>query len=615
MPDMSEAALDPLLLEDVLAERAALATALLDAAPRLARGQEPAVLLRILCDALTDATAHIRLAWMTVSTADAQVLTPQYAVGPATGYAQAVALDNGPHMSRCPTRLALATGQAQLAAVPDDRFFSAWRALAANHGIAEILSFPLELGKDQLRAVITLYADVPGYFRRIGTEIFSAFTRLGQELLQQAMLRSQLEAVESFDSLTGLLSRRAIQDIAELELARCHRHRRPLALLLFNLDRFKLINDGFGHQQGDAVLKQVAQLARTVLRKGDFVGRWSGGEILCLLPDADEAMALDMAERLRLAVADMRVRLGADAVQVSISAGIAAYPGDGESLHALLAAADAALYEAKAAGRNRVMGANRLPQRLFRMGSTLDTALRDGRIAAAYQPIVELASGRVVADEALARLQEPEGGVLDACHFMDAATRLQLAHRVDYAVFLHALSRCWSQMQAGSALKHFINISGDLMRHPELVEDMLRHAKNTCPACADNPGLEKPIVIEITERELLGDAELARELLMPFLDFGFRLALDDFGSGYSSFQYLADLPFTYLKIEGSLVRRVQEPRVRAILQGIQNTASDLGLITLAEFIEDEATAEQLRRIGVDWGQGHYFGGPVLEEGR
>ncbi len=113
------------------------------------------------------------------------------------------------------------------------------------------------------------------------------------------------------------------------------------------------------------------------------------------------------------------------------------------------------------------------------------------------------------------------------------------------------------------------------------------------------------------ERELLDDLPATRRMLQPFLDSGIRLALGDFGSGYSSYQYLADLPFSFLKIEGALIRRVTEPRTRTIVQGIQRTAADLGLVTLAEYVENEQIADIAREIGIDWGQGYYFGKPVL----
>jgi EAL domain-containing protein (putative c-di-GMP-specific phosphodiesterase class I) len=168
-----------------------------------------------------------------------------------------------------------------------------------------------------------------------------------------------------------------------------------------------------------------------------------------------------------------------------------------------------------------------------------------------------------------------------------------------------------ASQQRDRPLTHFVNISGNLLHHPDVVTELLEEAQRSCLVCSDRIGPVKPLVIEVTERELLEDIDAARELLRPFLDFGLRLALDDFGSGYSSHKYLADLPFAFLKLEGSLIQRLGEPRVRTIVRGIQRTAADLGLTTLAEFIEDQRTADIARDIGIDWGQGYHFGKPQL----
>jgi len=194
---------------------------------------------------------------------------------------------------------------------------------------------------------------------------------------------------------------------------------------------------------------------------------------------------------------------------------------------------------------------------------------------------------------------------------MEAARELQLTYQIDRQVILQTFSHCVRAMQSGQPLAHFVNISGNLLHHPDVVAELLDEARKTCASCADLVGAVKPLVIEVTERELLGDIPAAREMLKPFIDFGLRLALDDFGSGYSSYKYLADLPFSFLKIEGSLIRRVAEPRVRTIVRGIQQTASDLGLLTLAEFVENKQIADIVRDLGINLGRGYYFGAPVL----
>ncbi|MFB6259780.1 MAG: EAL domain-containing protein, partial [Thiohalorhabdaceae bacterium] len=143
-------------------------------------------------------------------------------------------------------------------------------------------------------------------------------------------------------------------------------------------------------------------------------------------------------------------------------------------------------------------------------------------------------------------------------------------------------------------------------------DGILQRAVQICEQCASEMGEEKPLVIEITEREFLQDTREAHRILQPFLDYGFRIAVDDFGSGFSSFRYLADLPVSVLKIEGDLVRRATgEPRVQAILRGIRDIAGELGLTTIAEMVEDEETADFLREIGIDLAQGFHFAYPAL----
>jgi EAL domain-containing protein (putative c-di-GMP-specific phosphodiesterase class I) len=181
---------------------------------------------------------------------------------------------------------------------------------------------------------------------------------------------------------------------------------------------------------------------------------------------------------------------------------------------------------------------------------------------------------------------------------------------------MREVARRWvQQFSSGKTIARFVNVSADLLRHPELVDDVLNTVMDNVGNGNDRRD-NKPLVIEITEWEFLNNPRELRQILAPFLDYGMRLAIDDFGSGYSSFQYLTDLPVTYLKIDGTLVRRAsKESRVRAILKGIRDIAGDLGLTTMAEWVEDEATSELLREIGIHWAQGYYFGRPQLHAGK
>lgn len=407
------------------------------------------------------------------------------------------------------------------------------------------------------------------------------------------------------DPLTGLLSRSSIHELLE-ELVSMQT---SFALILLDIDRFKLINYNFGDGNGDKVLQKIAQSVRECLRSHHQIGRWSGHQFLCFLPHCGAAEAQTLSERLRAVIEKLAVPLDSHRIHVTASLGVACFPQDGSVLRRLLAAVEAALYEAKESGRNRVVTADQAQRELVGLADQLDRALREDRVVPAYQPIIELKSGRIVAEESLARLITTEGTVLEAEIFMEAAQKLQLTYKIDQAVITRTCARLASA-EAGKRVTQFVNISGNLLRHPTVVQELLASMKSFCHSCGDTHG-RKPIVIEITERELLSDIASARDMLQPFVDFGLQLALDDFGSGYSSFQYLAELPFSYLKIEGSLIRRLREPKVRAIVQGMQNTARDLGLITLAECVENGETADIMAEIGIDWAQGYFFHRPAL----
>jgi len=391
----------------------------------------------------------------------------------------------------------------------------------------------------------------------------------------------------------------------------CAHERRNFGLILFSIDRFKLVNGRFGHAHADTVLQRTANTARQFLRRHGVMGRWGGDEFLCILPDADGADCYQLADQLRQRIVNLVIPVGSSVITITCSFGVASYPDNGADLKCLLTAADEALYEAKHSGRNRVRQASTLETPVFRIGGIVETALREDRVMPAYQPIFELETGRVVGEEALARIITTDEKVLEAHEFIDAACQLELTHKIDRAIMTSALRRCVNNSAQGKKLTTFANVSGNLLRHPELIQELVQEINTIFHNGGRNAA--ESLVIEITERELLDDPASAQHLLKPFLDLGLRLALDDFGSGYSSFHYLADLPVSFLKIDGRLIRRLQESKIRAIVRGIQNTASDLGLITLAEFVEQERQANILREFGVNWAQGHFFREAMVDE--
>lgn len=418
------------------------------------------------------------------------------------------------------------------------------------------------------------------------------------------------------DSLTGLLNRRGMGEYLQRAHDNAQQHGIGYALVLFDLDHFKLINDGFGHAAGDAVLQQIAHLLQTRVRKEDQVARWGGEEFLVLLPDSSIETAHAAAEKLRDLISHTRMSVGGSELRLTASFGVSAWEsGSPLGSAELLGQCDAALYNAKAGGRNRVKQFEGQSAQDYLRGFTLKQAIEDDRIRVAYQSLVSLADDRVMGYEALARLVREDGEVVPAGQFIDVANRLRLEHRIDGRVSRQVMSRCSLRMEPnGEPMKYMINCSADFLSRPEDVQTLLERARHYCNNCGvDLTGKPKPMVIEITERQLIGDAEAVRLLVQPLIDFGFQLAVDDFGSGYSSYLYVLKLPVSYLKIEAELVREAaHSARAQAMVRSINNMAHELGMLTIAEGIEDEATAEAMRRLGVDWGQGYYWGRPQIE---
>lgn len=596
-----------------LQEKLSVYKALLTGTKSLAQENTPHEVLKAACDALVASSERICLAWMYLGNPASETIRPSYSAGRASEYALNVELGLSPEAMKYPSRRALAINEPVFIKVNSDPSFAIWRESALRYGFQEGLVLPIGDPDYPLRALVVIFADTENYFDLIGLDPFLAFGQLATVALNQARMKIALEATASTDPLTSLLNRRAMQDTISREYAYAKRTAKPLSMILFDLDRFKVINDNYGHDIGDTILLGVSRVAKNTLRTTDWLSRWGGEEFLAILPDTDEAGALTIAERLRQKIEVFSIQLNRQKIKTSVSIGIASYPRDGDTPDFLMKAADAALYEAKKSGRNCVVEAKN-KREVYSIAAKLSGAIANNRLVPACQAIVDLKTGNQVAEEVLARLIDESGNIITAVDFIPAAMELQLTHLVDYQIIKQTMNRCSANVAAGGQrLMHFVNISADLLLHQGIIQDLFAEAQLACLACGVELGPIKPLVLEITERQLLGDIDAVKAKLAPFIDFGMRLAIDDFGSGYSSFQYLADLPVSFLKIEGSLIMQVKDKRVRQIVKRISDIAKDLQLISIAEYVEDAETADILRDLEIDWGQGYLFGRPVLTE--
>lgn len=439
----------------------------------------------------------------------------------------------------------------------------------------------------------------------------SAILMLRQHQQDENKQMPALPYQANYDALTRLLNRNALQAC----IRRLHHKSRlteeTYSLLLLNIDRFKLVNDRFGQLMGDRLLQLIAERIQCFIRDNDIAGRWTGGEFLCILPETRMDSASQIAERLRKNLCETAFVLEQHEIFISTSIGVSNFPLDGNNPEELFCIADATLYEAKRKGSNRVQNNTLLKNSIFSIGSQLENAINTKKIIPVHQSIVDLKSGEKVAEETLARIQEPDGSLIEAGDFIDAAVKLQLIHRIDYTILCSTISRCCIHFVKNKPrFPYFVNVSADFLRRPELVQQAISFAKKEFKIYGLDRFEKKPIVLEITEQELLHDLSDVNKTLNPFIELGFDLAIDDFGSGYSSLTYLSDLPISYLKYDGSLIQRITtEERARKIITGIQLMAESLELITIAEHIEDEETLKIIQDIGVTWGQGYYYARP------
>ena len=433
-------------------------------------------------------------------------------------------------------------------------------------------------------------------------------------LHSQAMQKARLESLALTDEMTGLPNRRAAEARLREEIAHARRLQQTFVLGLVDLDHFKLINDRYGHRTGDEALASFARACAEHLRADDWVARWGGEEFLVCLHTGDIRLAEAIFDRLREALKQRAFETSVGAIHLTLSVGLSQFDLEKGTQDSLLANLDSNLYEAKSRGRDRIVG-NRHGLGVLQMASLLKDAASEERILAAYQPIVNLATREIVADEALARLQTPGGDILNAGSFIDAAEGLNLMADIDSIVASQAMGRCAYDLASGALrphFAHFINLSPQFLARHDLVQKLLERARGYCMTCGVEMGPIKPIVFEITERQAIMNLDTLEEDLKYLLDFGFRLALDDFGSGYSSFLYLSRLPVSFLKIEGWMIQNMQSnAKAMNLIKSLVDFARNQGITTIAEGVEGEETARRLHEVGVDWAQGFHFGYPEL----
>jgi c-di-GMP phosphodiesterase len=419
---------------------------------------------------------------------------------------------------------------------------------------------------------------------------------------------SQLQELSVRDPLTNLYNRRKFNEFMEHEIIRATRHQRGFSVAMIGLDNFKYINDTFGHPVGDMVLREFSSMITSELRTGDVPARIGGDEFAIILPETDAESGFQVASKLHQTLAEKEFELPAGKIRCTASFGLVSFPEDGKTEDQIYAAMDAVLYKAKSHGKLQVTTAesegDSSKTKIFKQGDFLRKAIREERIEAFLQPIVDVQNRKVSAFEVLVRIRDGDL-IIPAGEFIEVAEELGMAKMLDREVFRKSLAHYAKVAAKYPNAIFFFNLFPRSFKDIEWVRgipDMVRAAGVPC----------EKIVLEITEREALPNLAQVRIVIEELRANRIAVALDDFGSGFSSFLYLKYLAIDYVKIEGSFVRHmVADERDRIIVEQINTMAHRFGLKTVAEFVEDEATAKILAGIGVDYAQGYFFGHPAL----
>lgn len=404
------------------------------------------------------------------------------------------------------------------------------------------------------------------------------------------------------DPLTGLYNRRHFDSQLEVILSDHLPKNLPVCLLLIDIDGFKFINDTYGHPFGDEVLRTTAQLLKQQVRRNDYIARLAGDEFAMVLKNTDIENATRIAQKLHDGINDTRIPLPVGHMQLQSSMGVAEAPTHGTNAQDLVSAADVALYHSKRRGRNRIEvlspDISRAVMSIFSQGFQLRNALEQGHIHPAFQPICNLKNGEPMAYEVLARMRI-NGLVIQAKDFITVAEELGLTRDVD----LHIIAQALKLTPREFAL--FLNVDISSFNDKDFVGELSRLLK---PACDDG----RSITIEITERETIPISDSLHQDIQSLRALGCQLALDDFGSGYSTYNFLNQFRPDYLKIEGSFVRgMLHNESDRKIVTHIHELATSFGMKTIAESVEDAATERALQDIGIHTAQGLFYGAPRL----
>lgn len=438
---------------------------------------------------------------------------------------------------------------------------------------------------------------------RQGAGEVTHYVALIRDVTQHRKREEKIAFLASHDSLTGLINRATFHARLERAVMR-GRQGQQSALVILDLDHFKLVNDTVGHLAGDHLLINIARLMSETIGPGWEVARLGGDEFGLLLEGLSVAQARELGERIRSAIDGYRYHWGTHVFAPTASIGVARIDGS-LAPDTVFALADSALYTAKRTGKNRVAVRTSINGKDANLATAnvlaqVKDAIAAGRFEIHYQPVTRLVTGQTKYVEALVRMRGEAGEVIPPGYFIPIAEQFGLMPEIDRYVIRHAIER----LGQTPGLRVFINLSGLTLADPSL-GDYIRQV------ITENGASPEKLCFEVTESAALHDMGQVRDLICELKQLGCRFAIDDFGAGFASFTYLRALPVDYIKLDGSFTQDLDSNTTnRSLAKAVIDVAHALGKQVIAEQIERRSDADVLHELGVEYGQGYLWGRPT-----
>jgi len=440
----------------------------------------------------------------------------------------------------------------------------------------------------------------------IADNIFTALESIVSSVHAMTVYAKEVERFATRDALTSLYNQISFWDLLEYETRRSKRQEYKFTLLAIDIDNFKTMNDRYGHEVGDDFLKAFSTILKKALRSGDIAARYGGDQFTAILPICDEVQAFSVANRIIESLREYAFTLPNDEqARGTVSIGIAVYPDHAQDAKDLYLLADTMLTRAKSYGKDRMSIASgqddvEVIKSMGEKSILIFNAIRLRQIVPYFQPIMNIRDSKIEAYEVLTRIVLHDK-VITAADFIETAESMGAIGKIDYQLIDLALAKVRDSGYTGNL---FLNLSPKALVLNEFMPTVKRLLKdyNLDPA---------KMVFEITERDTVKNMTLVEDFITELKRDGFRFAIDDFGAGYSSFHYLKAFSIDYLKIDGEFVRSMSGDSTieRAIVKSIASLADNLGIKTIAEYVETEDILGEVASAGIDYAQGYYVQKP------